>query len=59
VRGARETLLLVGTRLFGAPDAATRAALDGINDPARLAELTDRLLAATGWADLGRAGQTP
>jgi hypothetical protein len=52
VAGARDVLLRVGSRRFGPPDPATRAALERLNDPERLAELGDRLGEATSWEDL-------
>jgi hypothetical protein len=41
---ARHLLLLQGEAKFGRPDAATRAAIEGIGELARLEELGVRLL---------------
>ncbi len=50
--GERRTVLLQGEAKFGPPDEATRAAIDAINDLARLDELAVRLMSATSWQDL-------
>lgn len=49
---ARGLLLLMGEAKFGAPDGATRAALEGIDDLARLERMGPRLLTAASWAEL-------
>jgi hypothetical protein len=49
---ARTLLLYLGTRRFGPPDAATRAALEAVRDPERLDGWCKRLLDVTGWAEL-------
>ena len=56
---ARKTLLKLGTHRFGAPDAATRAALEALADLATLDELCERVLDAAGWADLLPPGPPP
>jgi predicted transposase YdaD len=50
--GVRETLLLLGAKRFGQPDAATEAALAAVSDPAVLRELSARLLDVGGWQEL-------
>ncbi len=49
---ARETLLSLGEKLFGSPDAATRASIDSIDDLERLKQSALRVLSAKGWNDL-------
>jgi predicted transposase YdaD len=52
VEGARRILLRMGEIKFGAPDAATRVALEEINDLARLDKLSARLLSVDSWDKL-------
>jgi predicted transposase YdaD len=52
VEEARRFLLLLGESRFGSPDAATRAALESIDDPGRLEELGMRLMSAGSWQEL-------
>jgi hypothetical protein len=49
---ARRILLVLGEDRFGAPDAATRAALEAITDVAQLEALARRLLHVTSWHEL-------
>jgi predicted transposase YdaD len=49
---ARRWLLLLGETKFGPPDAAARAAIANIGDPARLEELGVRLLSVASWQEL-------
>jgi hypothetical protein len=49
---ARRLLLLQGETKFGPPDAATRAALENIEDLARLEELGVRFVGASTWQEL-------
>jgi hypothetical protein len=49
---ARRTLLRLGTRRLGPPDATLVARLDRIDDLAVLERLTDDALTASSWADL-------
>ena len=49
---AREMLLSLGETLFGAPDSATRSAVESIDDLERLKRLAHRVLSANGWDDL-------
>jgi predicted transposase YdaD len=49
---ARRLLLLQGETKFGPPDATARAALEGMEDLARLEELGVRLLSAGSWQEL-------
>jgi hypothetical protein len=50
--GAREGLLRIGTKRFGPPDDDTRAAINGLTDPERFAQLIERVLDVTSWDDL-------
>jgi hypothetical protein len=45
-------LLLMGQTKFGPPDAATRAALEGITDVGQLEELAVRIVTADSWQEL-------
>lgn len=54
----RAILVRLGTRRFGPPDPATRAILEQLSDPERLAELAERVTEVSGWADLGLDGAT-
>jgi hypothetical protein len=49
----REMLLRIGTRQFGPPDEATRTAVGRLTDPKQLVRLTEQVLDATSWDDLG------
>jgi predicted transposase YdaD len=49
---ARRILLVQGEDRFGAPDAATRAALEAITDVAQLEQLARRLLHVSSWPEL-------
>jgi predicted transposase YdaD len=48
----REALLKLGQKKFGAPDTATRAAIEGIADSERLALLHERILEVENWRQL-------
>ena len=48
----REVLLRLGEKQFGAPDPATRAVVDGLADPDRLAALSERVLEVKNWQEL-------
>jgi predicted transposase YdaD len=50
--GERRLLLLQGEKKFGPPKAAVRAAIEGIDDLARLEELGLRLISASSWQEL-------
>lgn len=52
VAGVRKSLLLVGTRRFGAPDARIRKALNAIRSAEHMERLMERSLDATSWDDL-------
>ncbi len=54
--GAREFLLLLGTKRFGPPDPAIVAAVEAIEDFSRFEALVDRILDAEiqSWGDLLR-----
>jgi predicted transposase YdaD len=52
VEEARDILLLQGKVRFGAPDAATRAAINDLSDLGQLHELSVRLLSAANWQEL-------
>jgi len=53
LRGARKFLLKkIGEIRFGPPDPSTEAAIQAIDDLARLEWIGDRLLTATTWQDL-------
>lgn len=49
---ARHLIVRQGTRRFGAPDAATVAALEAVTSRERLEALADRLLEVESWAEL-------
>jgi hypothetical protein len=49
---ARRFLLLVGEAKFGPPDAATRAAIEAIDDLVQLEEVGVRLMSASSWHEL-------
>jgi predicted transposase YdaD len=51
---ARRYLLHRGSKVIGAPDSSILVALEAINDPARLEELTDRVIDGRvgSWAEL-------
>jgi len=49
---ARRLILRQGTKRFGAPDAATEAALAAVDTVERLEQLAERLLEAESWAEL-------
>jgi predicted transposase YdaD len=49
---AKKVLRLQGEQAFGAPDAATLAAIERLNDLERLEDLLKRVRTADGWADL-------
>jgi hypothetical protein len=51
-RGQQATLLRIGRRLLGEPDAATVAAVQAITDLERLDRLADRVVEVSSWADL-------
>ncbi len=48
----RESLLRLGAKRFGPPDAAVRAAIESINDLYRLAALNERVLDVATWTEL-------
>jgi len=48
----RNVLLHLGQKQFGSPDAATRAIIDAIADPDRLAALSERVLEVKSWQEL-------
>jgi hypothetical protein len=50
--GERRMLLLQGETRFGAPDAASRAAIEQIGDVAELEAMGVRLLSAESWQEL-------
>jgi len=52
VREARKTLLLQGEDRFGPPDAETAAAVEALDDLARLEQLSVALLHAQSWPEL-------
>ena len=49
---AKKFLRLVGDGRFGTPDAQTAAAIDAIENLARLEDLGSRLQAANSWQEL-------
>jgi hypothetical protein len=51
---AREIILRLGAKRFGAPDAGIAAQLEEVSDLARLGRIVDRLFDATAanWHDL-------
>jgi hypothetical protein len=51
-RGKRESILQLGSRRFGAPDAVTRSLLEGIDSLERLDGLVVRAIEAESWNDL-------
>jgi hypothetical protein len=48
----RKLLRMFGEKRFGLPDAETAAALEAIEEVARLEELCDRLLSVESWREL-------
>jgi len=50
--GEKRLLLLMGTKRFGPPDAPTRAAIDELDSPKRLEQLSERLLEVASWEEL-------
>lgn len=52
VEGEKKALLLLGTRRFGPPDAATRAAIVSLDSIGKLDQLTARLLDVSSWDEL-------
>jgi len=50
--GERRLLLLMGTKRFGPPDAPTRAAIERLDSPQSLEQLSERLLEAASWEEL-------
>jgi predicted transposase YdaD len=50
--GMQKTLLLLGRKRFGPPDAATRKALKAITEVSRLEQLSERLLEVASWQEL-------
>lgn len=52
IAGARTTLLRMGRKRFGEPDAATVAALEAVTDFDRLEQLGERLLDVASWQEL-------
>jgi hypothetical protein len=59
-KGTRQTLLRVGQKRFGSPpDDATRAAIDAIEDVARLEQLAERTLDVSSWQELLRPPARP
>ena len=50
--GKRDSILRLGSRRFGEPDAAVRTFLDKIDSLERLDHLVARLLDAESWNDL-------
>jgi len=49
---AARILLLTGEGRFGAPDPASRAALENISDVKRLEDMITRVFSAAGWQEL-------
>jgi hypothetical protein len=52
VAEAKKLLRVFGDRILGAPDARAAAAIDRIDDLARLEELCGRLPAVRSWQEL-------
>jgi len=52
IKEAQRILLLIGTGAFGAPDAATKAALAAIEDRERLETLIQQVAKAKSWQEL-------
>jgi predicted transposase YdaD len=48
----RESLLRLGEKRFGPPDPVSRAAIEDVTDPDRLAMLGERVLEVTSWNEL-------
>jgi hypothetical protein len=51
-QGAKETLLRLGRKRFGAPGPALEAKIEALTELERLEELTDRLLEVSSWDEL-------
>ena len=54
----REALFVLGSKRLGEPDAATRAAVEALDDLDRLTLLTERLLDVESWVELLAGSQT-
>jgi hypothetical protein len=52
VRANRRALLSQGSKLFGEPNAKTRATLIAIDDPERLERMVDAILDLKSWKEL-------
>ena len=52
LQGQVKMLLRQGTKRFGSPTAATRAALKAITDSERLEQLGERILDVGSWSEL-------
>ena len=52
LRQSRKLLLLIGESKLGAPEPGVEAALQAIDDIARLERMSKRLLTSTSWQDL-------
>jgi hypothetical protein len=52
VAEAKKVLRMLGDDAFGPPDARTAAAINGLDDLARLEELLKRVRTASNWRDL-------
>jgi hypothetical protein len=52
IEEAQRILLLLGEIRFGPPDAATRAAVESLNDLPRLEALVGRLISPNSWREL-------
>jgi hypothetical protein len=50
---ARNTLLRLGSKKFGPPAPDVTAAIAAISDKGRLEDLTDRVLTAASWGEIG------
>ena len=52
VKGERNSLLLLGGKRFGQPDATTLATIQAITTLEQLEQLMERLLEVESWAEL-------
>ncbi len=52
IKELRKTLLRQGRIKFGAPDEATKAAIQSLTNLRRLERLSEQMLSASSWAEL-------
>ncbi len=58
-KGRRETIIRLGKKVLGPPDAQTLESLESFNDLDRLRQMTERLLDVKTWQELLAEDVTP